>query len=611
MLRKLSIYINIIKHKDTLTKKLKRDIGIEVASLDYLKNIVSKLAQPEIIEKAKLAKFAAKAITDEATGLYDRDTLFANLEAEIERARRYKRPLSLLFCDLDDFKSINDTYGHKSGDLVLKKVTEIMNSVMRTTDRMYRYGGEEFVCVLPETEAKSARIAARRIRKKVSSSPIRLDKDNIKINMTLSSGIAQYGTYGVYDMRSFIDAADSMMYKAKEAGKDCVRVHGVEKESRNKSAGKSGTSKMRKKKRTVIKGQYISPGVSAGYAFIYKDILTRDLITYTIAEHEIKDELHRIESAMKHATKDLQKMKNVVKTNIDKQHADIFETHKELLRDEQLIQDLETELEKELINAEQVVKNVFRKWANKFKTSEKDFIQSKADDLEDLSRRILRILLGYEKNVLEKLPDNSIVIAKRLLPSDTVHMKAKSVKGIMVKEGSRNSHSAILARALGVPAISNAGNVYESINNKDELIVDGEKGRVIVCPGKADKSRYSKKIKEARTKELAADTKAKALAKTINGKTIKIFANASSKEELKTAVIKGCDGIGLFRIEKIYLASKRLPDEEYLINSFQGSFQEAKDKEIKLRLLDIGGDKKLPYLEMEDELNTKGYSASS
>ena len=116
------LYLNVIKHKDRLIKKLKRNIGIEVAALDYFKNVVPKLDQPEIIEKAKLAKLATKAITDEATGIYERDTLFVNLDSEIERARRYRRPLSLLFCDLDNFKTVNDSYGHKSGDIVLKKV---------------------------------------------------------------------------------------------------------------------------------------------------------------------------------------------------------------------------------------------------------------------------------------------------------------------------------------------------------------------------------------------------------------------------------------------------------------------------------------------------------
>lgn len=256
-----------------------------------------------------------------------------------------------------------------------------------------------------------------------------------------------------------------------------------------------------------------------------------------------------------------------------------------------------------MINAEHVVKNVFRKWANKFKASDEDFIQSKADDLEDLSRRLLRILLGYEKNVLEKLPDNSIVISRRLLPSDTVHMKAKSVKGIVVKEGSQNSHSAILAKALGVPAISNIGSEYESIKSKDKIIIDGGKGIVITYPTEKDKSRYLDKIGKASKNESAKDARAIPAAKTSDGKFIKVCANASSKEEFRTALVKGCDGIGLFRIEKLYLASKILPDEEYLMTNLQKVLKEAKGKEVKLRLLDVGGDKKLSYLEMDDELN--------
>jgi phosphotransferase system enzyme I (PtsI) len=160
-----------------------------------------------------------------------------------------------------------------------------------------------------------------------------------------------------------------------------------------------------------------------------------------------------------------------------------------------------------------------------------------------------------------------------------------------------------LARAFGVPAISNIDKPIGLISDKDELILDGEKGITIVRPSVKDKDEYKKKIDNAARKGAEAIAKAKRPAKTLDGTPIKIYANASSKEEFHTAMINGCDGIGVFRIERIYLASKNLPDENYLIERFEDILTEAKKKEITIRLLDVGGDKILPYLALENELN--------
>jgi len=218
------LYLAILDHKDTLTKLLERNVGIEVATLDYLKNIHSLLKKPEVIEKDKLLQLAAKAITDEVTNTNGRANLYVNLEAEIERAKRYRRPLSLLFCDLDDFKKVNDTYGHITGDTVLKNTAEIMKKTLRTTDSVYRYGGEEFACILPETDSDSAWLAAERIRRAISNTPIKIENSQTNINVTVSIGVAQFAKSGIADTDDFITAADEMMYKAKREGKNCIQA---------------------------------------------------------------------------------------------------------------------------------------------------------------------------------------------------------------------------------------------------------------------------------------------------------------------------------------------------------------------------------------------------
>lgn len=219
------IYFAILDHKDRLTKLLKRNVGIEVATLDYLKNIHSLLKKPEVIEKDKLLQLATKAITDEVTNTNGRANLYVNLEAEIERSKRYRRPLSLLFCDLDDFKKINDNYGHITGDTVLKNTAEIMRKTLRNTDSIYRYGGEEFACILPETDLRSACIAAERMRKVIAKTPIKIEQSDVNIRITMSIGMAQFGNNGITNMDEFVAAADRMMYKAKQEGKNRIRVY--------------------------------------------------------------------------------------------------------------------------------------------------------------------------------------------------------------------------------------------------------------------------------------------------------------------------------------------------------------------------------------------------
>jgi phosphoenolpyruvate-protein phosphotransferase len=538
-----------------------------------------------------------KYTANKLTSAHDHGALFEKeLGIEIERTKRYRRPLSLLFFAVEDLNSNKQ----KTSDLVLKKVAEAVQDCVRITDRIYRYGKKEFICILPETDLKSAAIVARRLREKLDFTPIHDLREGEDLSFKIKARIIQYTTG---DIKSFIDASNKIPYEIIRSGKKSDRLIKANKERKEKAEKSKNKIAKKNKDRMVIKGLSLSSGFAIGKAFIYKDILVRNTTLYGIEEHEIKKEFQRIENAILHASKDLQKMKDIITSDIDKQHADIFIAHKEILKDKQLLSDLRIELERELINAEDVVKNVFNSWTKKFKVSDSDMIKSKADDMDDLSRRLMRILLGYEMSILETLPPNSIVVAKRLLPSDTVYIKTKSVNGIVVKEGSINSHSAILARAFGVPAISNIDKSIGLINDKDELILDGEKGIAIVRPSKKDKAKYKKKINNAARKETKVIAKAKKPAKTLDGTSIKVYANASSKEEFHTAMINGCDGIGVFRIERIYLASKNLPDENYLIENFENILTEAKKKEITVRLLDVGGDKNLPYLALEDELN--------
>lgn len=229
------LYRDITGHRRLLRRRLKREVGIEVAALDYMKNIKSALKQPKIIEEAGLAELTKRAMTDRATGAYDRAILKNNLGREVVRAKRYKTPLSLLFCDMDDFKKVNDFNGHHIGDIALKKVYETMRLALRETDTVYRYGGDEFVCILPETDHEAAAIAARRLCGAVSQIRILAEEGRERIRLTMSVGVAQFYDGAAADAKAFITAADKMMYEAKRHGKNCVYTPGEVKEEKSRN----------------------------------------------------------------------------------------------------------------------------------------------------------------------------------------------------------------------------------------------------------------------------------------------------------------------------------------------------------------------------------------
>ncbi|MBD3379808.1 MAG: phosphoenolpyruvate--protein phosphotransferase [Candidatus Omnitrophica bacterium] len=356
-----------------------------------------------------------------------------------------------------------------------------------------------------------------------------------------------------------------------------------------------------KNRQKILKGKRINHGYAIGRAFVYEDILSRDLYYYTIRPDDVERELGRIRTAFGKVLEDIRKLEKNVKAELGREEADIFKVHAEMLRDEALLKDLEKEIKGELVNAEHAVRNVFRKWANKFKVSDSEVVKSKAEDIEDLSRRILCSFMRCDINMLENVPRGSVIVAKRLLPSDTARLKRSNVKGIIVEQGSDVSHSAIIARALGIPAVTELQNATGIIATKSKIILDGYESIVIKEPTSGELKTYRKKIREIRKEETARIKRARKPARTASGDRVRVLANVASKDDIKAAAERGYEGIGLWRIEQIYMSSKILPDEKHLIRKLSKMLKPVKRQVVTLRLLDIGADKDLPYIDIEDE----------
>ena len=357
------------------------------------------------------------------------------------------------------------------------------------------------------------------------------------------------------------------------------------------------------RRRKVLHGQALSSGYAMGKAFVYRDILSRDLLVFELAEDQIPEEMKRIQDAIEFVYKDLQKMKNILSVDISKKYGNIAEAHKMMLKDQAVIEQIDKELKQERLNAEQTVKNVFRQIARRFRESSSDIVASKGDDIDDLCRRIIRVLLGYDKNVLERLPKNSMLVATRLLPSDTVNIKKENVSGIIVEQGTKESHSAILARAIGIPIIL-CKNIIKTIKKGSILFINAEEDEVVLYPNHADYKNYLSKIDHLKKKDQHNLAKAKSVIKNNRNVPIYVYANSASRYDIHNSVERGCDGIGLLRIEQIYLSVRNMPDKRLLIKELRKIVEPVKDQPITIRLLDIGSDKKLPYLNIEEEINT-------
>lgn len=218
------LWKKITNHREDLKIKLGRDVGITVSSLDYLTNIRDKIDFPTIIEENKLDRVAEIATKDELTELYVRGFFDISIKKELEEGKRYGNAVSLIMIDVDDFKTVNDEYGHQKGDEILRYIGETMNSKIRESDIAGRYGGEELAIILPQTNKHFSYNIAERIQADIEEHY----KD--ELGVTISIGVADYPSDGE-DTNELIRAADSSLRDAKSQGKNRTVISGVNKKN--------------------------------------------------------------------------------------------------------------------------------------------------------------------------------------------------------------------------------------------------------------------------------------------------------------------------------------------------------------------------------------------
>lgn len=351
-----------------------------------------------------------------------------------------------------------------------------------------------------------------------------------------------------------------------------------------------------------LRGVGISPGFAIGTAYIYRDVLDQDYRLYSLADGQIDREFDRIKRAFEAVLNDLVDLTRRVERDLDAETADIFRAHRVLLKDSSLLGQIRTELERERTNAEYALKSVFDRLKSKFDNMEDPLLRDRADDVVDLCKRLLRSLLGVQ-SLLEKLPADAVLIAQRLLPSDTVLLQKHAISAVVVEHCGTASHSAILARGIGIPVVSHIENATGVIATGNRLLVDGCAGQVVLAPDRKRTAAFATRAQKYRVIQARAKERCTEPALTRDGARVFVLANIGSILDAALARENGADGVGLFRLEQFFLAEETLPRREDVQNVLRQTLAQMPGVPATVRLLDVGADKRLPYLKQRDERN--------
>jgi phosphotransferase system enzyme I (PtsI) len=350
-----------------------------------------------------------------------------------------------------------------------------------------------------------------------------------------------------------------------------------------------------------FKGLPASKGVAIGKAFVYQGEEPRVVSNFI---EDVEGELTRLEQALKTSREQLEKIRAKAQAEAGEEAAEIFDAHILILEDPVFLEGVKVKIAEQKINAETAITEVVREYASLLASLESEYMKARAADVEDVGKRIIRNLIGVEETSLGNLLEPVIVIAQDLAPSDTAKMPKDKVLAFCTARGTLTSHTAILARALGIPAVVGLGDeVVESIKTGDLLIVDGEEGVVLLAPAPQDLEKYrerQKHLEVARSEEKLFAWKE---ARTQDGYRIEVAANIGDVESAKLAIEYGAEGVGLLRTEFLYLERSTPPTEDEQYSAYCAIAEALEGRTLIIRTLDIGGDKPVPYLKMAQEGN--------
>lgn len=348
-----------------------------------------------------------------------------------------------------------------------------------------------------------------------------------------------------------------------------------------------------------IQGKGVSTGVALGPLYFYqraKSSISRTTVKDTQAEWE------RFKAAQAKAVEQLGELAEKARVEAGDSAAFLFETHQMMAEDLDYEETIQGLIQDDKLNAEAAVSDTAAQFADIFANMDDPYMQARSADVKDVSSRIIGILTGAVQGGIDS-PVPVILIADDLAPSETVQLDKSKILGFVTEGGSGSSHTAILARTMGIPAIIGVGKQVKPEYAGREVIIDGTKGEVIIDADEATRNLMVSKMEELKKQREMLELLKGKPNKTKDGHTIRIYCNIGSPDDVAPVLGNDAGGIGLFRSEFLYLNCDDYPTEDYQFEAYKKVLSDMEGREVVIRTLDIGADKQIDYFNLPKEEN--------
>ena len=357
----------------------------------------------------------------------------------------------------------------------------------------------------------------------------------------------------------------------------------------------------------MLKGIGASPGIVLGKALVIKDtelVIERKTIT------DCETEVSKLRAAVEISKIELTKVKEKALVELGEHEAEIFEAHLLVLEDPELIESAISKINDEKVNAEFALNEIKEMFVSMFESMDNEYMRERAADIKDVTNRVLRHILDVKIVDLANLDEEVVLVAHDLTPSDTATMDKKKVLGFLTDVGGRTSHTAIMSRTLEIAAIVGLSSATKEIKDGDFVVFNGNTGEVIINPDEKTISTYTQlKADFEKYKKDLESLKGKASV-TTDGRHVELAGNIGTPGDVVGLIKNDAEGVGLYRTEFLYMDRTDFPSEEEQYEAYKAVLEGMSGKPIVIRTLDIGGDKKLDYLPMDEEMNPfLGYRA--
>jgi len=346
-----------------------------------------------------------------------------------------------------------------------------------------------------------------------------------------------------------------------------------------------------------MRGLGISEGIAIGRAYIYETD-EPEIIKLKIDDHSI--EINRFDEARKELVKRLVSKSKKAEEAGDKERAEVFMAHELIVDDPELIQGVNDKINNESCSAEWALKEVSDVFIQMMEQMDNEYLRQRAGDIRDIRHQLVKILMGIEDTFSFPEDDSVIMVGHEFNPSDIGLTENKAVKGFLSAVGAATTHFSILAKISGIPTIANISNVLELVKNDDVLIIDGLKGELVINPDQDEIDRYKSKQREEAEFKKELTKLAHVPSVTKDGYRVEVVGNIAGTKDAESMVEHGAEGVGLFRTEFIYMDRQSAPTEEEQYTIYKSVLESMSGKSVVIRTLDVGGDKEIAYLNMEN-----------